>query len=392
MSNFLHTQQQRWVAIIIAILTCSGLAVGQTQYLLTNDDVVFPFLTGVSVYTVNSSGNLNLKQQVLTGGHGIGGGYFGANRIVVLDGSTQQCAYASEGYNGDVVGIDMKTFTLGGSASGSSGDHGTSNGIGLVIGGNYLYASFTDSNTIGMFAIEPGCGLTFISDTAVSGLQGGVINAMAAHGSILIVTFTDGSIQSFDISGGTPVSNGDEQLSTATTSSQGSTYANAIDITSDGHYALFGDTSTSAVVEVSDISSGKLNPTSVYKYPIGINSSNIILSPDETILYVVNTQGDAVAAYFFNATTGVLTRGCESKAISGLSSNWSYLATARLISQTGNGNGLYVAEFGAISGIAKVQLSLSNGTCTLLEAAGSPFADPNSTALLSIATYPPRSF
>ena len=69
---------------------------------------------------------------------------------------------------------------------------------------------------------------------------------MAIHGNIMIATYTDGSIESFNISSGTPVSNGDEQYSTATLNSQDATYPNSIDITSDGHYAIFGDTSTSA--------------------------------------------------------------------------------------------------------------------------------------------------
>ncbi len=46
--------------------------------------------------------------------------------------------------------------------------------------------------------------------------------------------------------------------------------------------AIFGDTSTQIVVEVSDISSGKLTPTVVYTSKAGINSSNVMLSPDET--------------------------------------------------------------------------------------------------------------
>ena len=73
--------------------------------------------------------------------------------------------------------------------------------------------------------------------------------------------------------------------------SQGAIYANSVDITSDGHYALFGDTSTSFNVEISDISSGKLTKTTVYKSMASISSSTVMLSPDESLLYVINTQG-----------------------------------------------------------------------------------------------------
>jgi 6-phosphogluconolactonase (cycloisomerase 2 family) len=382
----------RAVVLVVGILAASGLASAGTQYVVTNDDSSFPFPTGVSFYTVGTNGVLVFKQQVQTGLFGIGGGYFGMNRVVVLNNSDQQCVYASEAGNGDVVGVSISTLTVGGSASGSDTDAGTSNGIGLVTNGTYLYASFTDSNTIGTFQVQSGCSLAFLNDTSVVGLHRGIVNGMAVHGTMLIASYTDGSIESFDISGGTPVSNGDKQSSSATSQSQGATYANSIDITSDGHYAIFGDTSTALGVEVSDISSGKLAKTTVFKSAVSISSSNIMLSPDETMLYVINTQGATVSALFFDKTKGKLTSGCTSGPLRGQSTNWSYLAGAGLVSQTGNGGGVYVAEFGAVSGIATVTLSSSRQKCTLQETAGSPVSDPNSAGLVSIGTYPPRSF
>jgi 6-phosphogluconolactonase (cycloisomerase 2 family) len=205
-----------------------------------------------------------------------------------------------------------------------------------------LYASFTDSNTIGTFQVRPGCKLTFIGDTAVGGLQGGVIDGMATHGDIMVVTYGDGSIESFNISAGTPVPNGDEQNSTG--GRTGNTYPNGVDITQDGHYAIFGDTSTSTVVEVSDISSGKLTPTVVYRMRSGISSSNIMLSPDETLLYISNTQGDRITAAFFDKSTGVLSKGCTSGSLKGYVTDWSYLGSLALETTTGTGGVVYVAE------------------------------------------------
>ena len=69
------------------------------------------------------------------------------------------------------MGIVVSTLTVGGSAKGSKNDGGTSNGIGLAMNNQYLYASFTDSNTIGAFSVQSGCSLTFLNDTAVAGLQ-----------------------------------------------------------------------------------------------------------------------------------------------------------------------------------------------------------------------------
>lgn len=392
MKKLLKSCWLRSIALILGVLALSGFVTAGTQYVVTNDDSGFPFLTGVSFYKVAANGLPVFKQQVQTGLFGIGGGYFGMSRIAVVNGPDQQCVYASEAANGDIVGIVVGTLTVSGSASGSHTDTGTSNGIGLATNGNYLYANFTDSNTIGTFQVQSGCSLVFLSDTSVVGLQGGIINAMAVHGTMLIATYTDGSIESFDISGGTPLSNGDKQFSTATVKSQEATYANSIDITSDGHYAILGDTSTALSVEVSDISSGKLTATKVYKSTVSINSSNIMLSPDETLLYVINTQGATVSALFFDKSTGTLSSGCTSGPVEGQSQNWSYLASMALISQIGNGGGVYVAEFGSVSGIATVSLSLSGQKCSLQEVAGSPASDPNSQGLLSIGTFPPRSF
>ncbi len=388
----------KWIAylpcVAATLLGLSAIAAAATNshVLVTNDDVVPTSPNSVSFYTIGSDGLLTLSGSVLTGGVGIGGGYFGMNRVSVLNGGSAQCVYASDADTSDIVGIVVGTATLGGSATGSATDTGLSNGVGLAMNAQYLYASFSDSNTIGTFAVQPGCALTFIGDTTVSGLQSGVIDGMAVRGNILIATFGDGSIESFDISGGTPVPNGDEQNSTAAVIQQGATYPTGIDITQDGHYAIFGDTSTAAVVEVSDISSGKLSKTVVYQSAAGINSSNIMLSPDETLLYIVDTQGDQISAAFFDAGTGKLSGGCVSGKLKNYVTGFSYLAGLALENNTGNGGGIYVAEFGAPSAIAEVAVTSSGGKCTLREATNSPVPDPNSSGLLSIGVFPPRAF
>jgi hypothetical protein len=386
MKGFLESPFLRVAVLVACVLAMSGLGTGETQYVITNDD------PGVSFYTVAPSGALTLKQQVQTGGFGNVAGFFGTNRISVLNSGNQHCVYASDASVGEIVGIIVDTLTVGGSATGSQTDGGSSNGIGLAVNSQYLYASFTDSNTIGTFQVMAGCGLVFVGDISVGGLAGGVVNGMAIHGNLLIATYTDGSIESFDISAGTPVSHGDKQYSTATLNSQDATYPNSIDITSDGHFAIFGDTSTADVVEVSDMSSGKLTRTVVHKSAASISASNIMLSPDETLLYVVNTQGASVSAILFDKTTGELSGGCTSGRIRGVSAKWSYLGGLRLVAQSGNGSGVYVGEFGGPSAIAMVTLSLSGKKCSLQEAPASPFADPNSLGLLSIGTFPPRSF
>jgi hypothetical protein len=383
-SRFLH-----WFALITCILTFCGMAAAAPPYIITNDDETFPF-TGVSFFSQAASGNLTFQKQVATVGTGIGGGFFGANRISVLNSGGQACVFASEAATHSVIGINVNTLAVGGSATGADSDDGSGNGIGLTGNAQFLYAAFVDSNTVGTFQVQSGCGVLYVNSIPVSGVEGGFINGMANHGNMLIATYTDGTIESFDISNGTPVSNRDKQISTATIKAKGATYPNSVDITSDGHFAIFGDTSTSLSVEVSDLSSGKLAKTKVFTSTASISASNIMLSPDETILYVVNSQGDAVTALFFNKAKGKLTAGCTSSPVRGYSRDWSYLVGVALASQTGNGGGVYIAEFPA--GIALVKLKVSGTTCTLKEVSTSPFDTPNTSGLLSIGAYPPRAF
>jgi 6-phosphogluconolactonase (cycloisomerase 2 family) len=379
-------------AALVGVCFASGFAAGVSgpHYLVTNDDVPPALSSSVTFYTVAPNGALTMKKKVITGRGGIAGGYFGAKRVSILDDGKAECVYMSQAAGGEIEGISVKTLNIDGHVTGSRQDTGASNGVGLAMNTKYLYASFTDSNTIGTFKVQPGCKITFVGDTNVSGLQGGVIDGMAVHGSILVGTYGDGSIESFNISAGTPVSNGDKQNSTG--SSGGNTYPNGIDITQDGHYAIFGDTSPSTVIEVSDISSGKLTPTVVYKLGNGISSSNIMLSPDETLLYISNTQGDKITAAFFDKSTGKLSKGCVSGNLKGYVTNWSYLAGLALEKTTGTGGMVYVAEFGAPSSIGMIQVKSGGGKCTLKELSSSPVTDPNSPGLLSIGAFPPRSF
>lgn len=394
MSKFSLTWRWRGSGLLLAVCLIAGMAeaANSAHYVVTNDDSTGNYIqNSVTFYRVEGDGSLTLQRQVSIGVTGIAGGYFPANRVAVLDAENNECVFASDAATGIVAGID-DSLKLRTSVKGSTGDTGLSNGVGLAVNGQYLYASFTDDSNIGTFEIEPNCGLSFVGDTTVGGLQGGVIDGMAVHGEMLVTTYGDGSIESFNLSSGMPVSNNDKENSTAYTASQGATYPSAIDITQDGHYAIFGDTSTAMSVEVSDLSSGQLAATKVYQTMLSINSSNLMLSPDETLLYAVNTQGDRLSAAFFDKNTGLISGGCSSGLIKGYSKNWSYLGALALATNAGNGGEVYVAEFGAPSSIAMIQVTSGAGRCTLQEAANSPASDPNSPGLLSIASFPPRSF
>ncbi len=364
-------------------------------YIMTNDDGIRH--TYISFYLAGGTQGaptLTYQKSVNTHGLGIGGGFFGTPRLTLLPDNSGQCLFASDAATGDIAAIDIAAQHLVGNFSGSSKDSGTSNGIGLVLNKNYLYAGYTLSNTIATFAIGTGCQLSFLGDISVTPLNGGWVAGMALNGSILVVTYIDGSIESFNIANGIPVSNNDEQNATGFGAAF---FPDGVDITQDGHFAIFGDAAIPTTVEVSDLSSGKLAPTIQYTIGVattslgpGVNSATVRLSPDESLIYIGNSQSGNVTAAFFDKNTGKVLPGCASQALNGFYIGWSYIGSLVTRDTTGTGNVLYVAEFG--SSIAILNVASTGTTCALTESSASPIGDDLSSGLLSIQVFPARPF
>jgi hypothetical protein len=358
-------------------------------YLITNDDLPPQTPTSGTFFTFAANGTPQNPTKVNLGGAGEAGGYFSGNRVSIFSNSTEACAYLSLAASGEIGGVDIQTEQDLGNFSAEDTDSGTNNGIGLANNGTYLYASFSTSKTLATFSILPGCSLSFLGDIAPVGLNAGNITGMAVHGNMMVVTYGDGSIESFNLAAGIPVSNGDLQDATGYASSR---YPAGVDITEDGRFAIFGDQSTTTTVEVSNISSGKLTKTKLYNVGSAGNAASVFLSPDETLLYIANTSVGKVTAAFFDATTGKVSPGCTSAALKGFDNNWVFLSSPVTELNTGTGSVLYVAEFGSSSGVAVLDVTSNAGKCALTETKASPVTDPNSTALLSIGVYPPRQF
>jgi hypothetical protein len=358
-------------------------------YLITNNDLPPKVPTSGTFFVLSSDGTPEDPARVSLGGVGAGGGYFAANRVSVLHSGSQACAYLSLGASGEVSAIDIKGLRNIGDFSAAPTDSGIDNGIALVNNGTYLYAAFSTSNTIGTFKVLSGCGLQFLGDISPVGKHQGNVKGMAVRRNLLVVAYGDGSIESFNVSAGIPVSNGDLQNATGYASDR---YPTGVDITADGHYAIFGDMSTTTTVEVSDVSCGKLTRTVLYDLGKAGNSNNVVLSPDETLLYIANTGSGQVSAAFFDKYTGRVSRGCTSHRLRGFDDTWTFLSSPATELNTGTGSVLYLAEFGLSSGIAVLNVTAGNGQCVLIEAPNSPVVDPDSTFLLSIAVYPPRKF
>jgi len=389
-----------------------GFLVSNSDAVSISSDSVVP--DRVAFFSVAPAGTLTSMYTVRMDGVGGGGGDFAANRALVVSSSQDTCVFASfnakttpsvaGARSGAIVGISVtrQGAIVIGTFSGRPSDSGTtlsgvSYGIGLAATPEYLYASFAASGTTGTFKIEPGCKLTFVDDVFMVGLGNGWVTGMAVRGGMMVVAYGDGSIESFNISRGKPVSNGDVQNSTGYAQSR---LPSGVDITSDGHFAIFGDISTDTTVEVSDISSGKLTRTVYYNFPrddprtpAGWNSANVRLSPDESTIFISNNSSGQVTAAFFEKVSGRTSLGCTSPPLRNFYNPWTYAGAIGLQLPSGRGGYLYVPEFGSHS-IGVVEYT-SNGTrCTLSENATSPlnFIAGIGAAPLSVDVFPRRPF
>lgn len=396
------------VAVVASL--CIPSAFAATKYLITNDDV-FSSNGGANtatVYTIGAGGALTLKKTIATTGSGSGGGFFATGRVNVLHSSTQACTYVSDSNPNfttntapDVAAINLKTLTLVAKYPAGATDNGGNSGVGLADAGGYLIAAFTGNGslgigpTLGTYKVLAGCKLKYLGSIPASGMNAGLPDGtkVTPNHKTVVVAYADGSVGSYSISSTGKLSLiGNEFTSTGAA-------ATGVDVTADSKWAIFGDASGIPEVDIAPISStGVLGATVNYQYVSqGANSNNVLLSQDQTVLFVSNNSTGAVGAVSFNKTTGVLNpaKGCSSNTLKNFFATWFDLAGLAL-SPAGVGNEVYAAEFGFPSGIAVVKytphVSGEDEFCDLTETAASPVSDPASNALVSIGVYPPRSF
>jgi len=382
-------------ALLAAFLGSAALAANSAlePFLVANDDLASPSpANSLTFYTIAADGRLTRPVSVPSGGYGIAGGYFGFARVLVVPEGADACVYASNSQSKNIVSIQAGARKRVGAFRESHPNRTmATNGVGLAANARYLYAAFSGSGNTGTFEIEGGCTLEFVGNVHMQGRNGGSVVGMAVHKGLMVVAYGDGSIESFNISGGLPVSNGDAQNATGY---QDEHLPDAVDITQDGHYAIFGDASEATTVQVSDISSGKLTPTVVYSLGAAWNSSSVRLSPDESVLYISNSSGGRVTAAFFDKSTGKVRKGCTSSPLKGFYTKFAYAGAVATQLATGTGGLLYVPEFGtgSQSFIGVLRFAATPTGCTLTETEDSPVAGTRSSALLSIGVYPPRPF
>jgi len=402
-------QVSKLVLVVVVVALCTSGAFA-AKHLITNDDV-FSSSGGANtatVYSIGAGGGLTLVKTIATTGSGSGGGFFAEARSNALRSKTQACAYVSDSNPNfttntapDVAAINLKTMALVGTFAAGATDNGGNSGVGLADAGKYLIATFTGNftlsigPTIGSYKVLKGCKLKYIGSVAASGINGGLPDGakVTPDGKTAVVAYADGSVGSYSISAGGVLALIGNELTTTGAAAAG------VDITADGKWAIFGDASGIPSIDVAPISGGTLGATVNYTYvDQGANSNNVLLSPDESVVFVTNNSTGGIGAVKFNKTTGVLDpkHSCSSGTLKNFFGTWFFDSGLALANPTGSGGEIYVAEFGFPSGIGIVKFAPhktgEDEYCDLTETAGSPVSDPASNGLSSISVAPPRPF
>jgi hypothetical protein len=367
------------------------------QYVITANDI-YRAPNSASVFKLIGS-NLVNAPALSTTGWGIGGTYFGTTAQAVIGTATHVCLFVS-----DPGSDDIASFTAGGFATPVKvGNYHDASGSGAYIGtslaarGALLFAAYTASNNIGVWTINSDCSLTLATPASSTPTPAPVDGlAVSPDGRTLIATFaqTEPGVGSYAIGGTTLTPKGPYNTTAGTA---------GVDITKDSKYALVGEYGgTFPQVEIFPINSdSSLGGSTTYSFPQGgFNSNNLVLSPDETRVYIDNNGSSQVTTLSFNehaAPGKQLSFYCLSKPLKASSSNFMlYTSGISTSSPTGKGGPLYMVEAnfnfftGAIQS-AVALLEIPPDGCPS-EANDSPFALPAGSTATTLSAFPPRPF
>ena len=115
--------------------------------LIVNEDLQGPGLSEISSFNIQGA-QLNYSTTLVTAGYGIGGGFFGTQRLSSVPSLSAACVYVADSGTNDISTVSIPALELIDSFTGSDTDDGSSNGIGMAVNQNFLYAGYTTSGTI----------------------------------------------------------------------------------------------------------------------------------------------------------------------------------------------------------------------------------------------------
>ena len=383
-------------AVATGSLTLQAQDAGTGNYVVSANDIYRAPNSAGAFRLVGSS--LLAAPTLQTGGWGIGGTYFGTNAQAIATVGSNVCVFVSDPGSDDIAAFNAGGFSnrqkIGNyfDPSGSGAYLGTT----LVTRGSLLFVGYTATVNIGVFTINADCSLTLANAASHTPIPAPVDGlAVSPDGTTLIATYgqSEPGVGSFAISGTTLTPKGPYNTTVGTA---------GVDITKDSKYAIIGEYGgTFPQIEIFPINAdSSLGASAAYSFPQGgFNSNNVMLSPDETRLYVTNNSSFQVTALAFNEHAGTgkqLSFFCISNPLRAPAGNLpAYISGIAMAETTGKGGYLYVIEasFGPTFAIesAVSLLQIPADTCPA-EVSGSPFLLPAGSSATTPSAYPPRPF
>jgi 6-phosphogluconolactonase (cycloisomerase 2 family) len=387
--------QSVWSLVLLAFLP-TGLAA--QRYIYTNNDIATQ--NYISGYSVASDGTASAVpgSPFLTGPgqQGSGGGYYAANRIIIVN----NFLYASNSGSNTVsaFSIDPGTGTLT-PVSGSPfptdafNDPAAGSGISLAAtpDGKYLFAGSTGlGGQITMYNIDASGALTLVKKSPVP--SGGAMSSIkvSPDGNYLLVAIPSaGEISVFAVRG--PGMLHSIHNSPYVLSSEAAT---SVDINCAGNLVYGGG--TAGDIYAFNFASGALSPVAGSPFATGLASNNVVaLSKDDSTLFSSNQDGSTVTAFAVGLTGGLTVPGASVSAVP--PGTTGFLPYPAGLAVGDDGLFLYAAD---VNGSASQQSGFSvfglAGTPALVLDTFSPIdlssVSTSSTAgLRSLAAYPAKA-
>jgi 6-phosphogluconolactonase (cycloisomerase 2 family) len=364
---------------------CTPCLLGQGTFVYTNNDRA---PNSVSAFSVGANGALSMVpgSPFATGGNGMGGGFFAANRITT--GIVKDFLYVANGGSNNVSGfsINPATGVLTPVAGSPFATGGSADGFGISLAttpdDNFLIAANAESVNLTVYSIAANGALSPVPGSPFPAGPGGIPDGIKVtpDGKFLAVArFLVNSVSMFSISGlgGLTAVPGSPFLA------GGTGLAGGIDCNCSSNQLFIGEGNVgSTIVSVQNIApNGALSPVSGSPFiGPGLNSSVVVLNPDDSKLFVSN-QGSATVTAFSVAATGALTLVLGSPFLAAPGSIPSGMATNQA------GTFLYTASF--FNEIIGFSIAPSGA---LTPVPGSPFSNGSpGFELFSLAVFPPKS-
>jgi 6-phosphogluconolactonase len=375
----------RPIRLFLLMVTCAISAMAQGTFVYTNND---RSPNSVSAFSVAANGALTPVpgSPFLTGGTGTGFGFFAANRITTAivknilyasnSGSNNVSAFSINPATGVLTAVPGSPFPTGFISSGP--------GISVATTPNdqFLIAANAGTVDITVYSIAANGALTAVTGSPFNAGPGGPLDSIKVtpDGKFLAVArINNNAVSMYSISsagGLTPVPGSPFPAG-------GAGFAAGVDCNCSSNNLFVGEANFgSTIVSVQSIAAnGALSPIpgSPFIGP-GSNSNVVVLSPDDSKLFVSNQDTNSVTV-FNVAASGALTLVPGSPFPAPGSSRPSGMATDQ------SGTFLYAADFNnRINGFSIA----ADGALSSIP--GSPFiVFPDGFGLLSLAVFPPKS-